>query len=53
MKIRLPVLIGVGVAALLTQCLALHALTEEDIATLDALTENDFTVPNFTGVPQW
>ena len=38
---------------LLTQCLALHALTEEDIATLDALTENDFTVPNFTGTPQW
>ena len=35
MKIRLPVLIGVGVAALLTQCLALHALTEKDIATLD------------------
>ena len=32
-------LLGV-VAALLTQCLALHALTEEDIATLDALTGN-------------
>ena len=27
------ILLGV---ALLTQCLALHALTEEDIATLDA-----------------
>lgn len=22
-------------------------------AQLDALTENDFTVPNFTGTPQW
>ena len=32
-------LLGV-VVALLTPCLALHALTEEDIATLDALTGN-------------
>ena len=42
MKIRFPVLIGVGAAALLAQCLALHALAEEDIATLDAAFEATF-----------
>ena len=45
-------LLGV-VAALLTQCLALHALTEEDIATLDAAFEATFREGPTGGMGVW
>ena len=45
-------LLGV-VAALLTQCLALHALTEEDIATLDAAFEATFRESPSGGMGVW
>ena len=45
-------LLGV-VVALLTQCLALHALTEEDIATLDAAFEATFRESPSGGMGVW
>ena len=44
------ILLGV---ALLTQCLALHALTEEDIATLDAAFEATFREGPTCGINVW
>ena len=44
------ILLGV---ALLTQCLALHALTEEDIATLDAAFEATFREGPTGGINVW
>ena len=44
------ILLGV---TLLTQCLALHALTEEDIATLDAAFEATFRESPSGGMGVW
>ena len=44
------ILLGV---ALLVQCLALHALTEEDIATLDAAFEATFREGPTCGINVW